>query len=52
MAARLLHHIPTPHWASLKHALPHAPVMMLQNGPACPAPQFASLAHTLHAPAV
>jgi hypothetical protein len=50
MPAKLLHQLPAPHSASLKHVALHAPVTVLQKGPAWPAPQLASFAHTPHAP--
>ena len=31
---RLSHQLPAPHSASVVHAVPHAPVVALQNGPA------------------
>jgi hypothetical protein len=46
------HQLPFPHAASLKQVVPHAPLVRLQNGPACvPTVQSASAVHVVQAPA-
>jgi hypothetical protein len=48
---RSLHQFPTPHSTSVKHVVPHAPLVALQNGPACvPVVQLVSSTHFAHAP--
>lgn len=42
---RSLHQLPEPHWESVVQVLPQEPVVVLQNGPAWPAPQSASELH-------
>ncbi len=48
----LLHHSVAPHSASVKQAVPQAPLVALQNGPLCvPVMQLVSFAHLPHVPA-